>query len=203
MRKEDVSQVTEIDREAFPSLWPPTNYKRELGNLLAHYIVAYDTEKVVEKPALQDNPRKYLSGLARWLFSYKPSPSPLQYIVGFAGFWAMADEAHITSIAVWEIHKRKGIGELLLLSTVDLATELNTHFITLEVRASNIVAQSLYHKYGFNKVGLRRNYYTDNDEDAILMSCETITSAPFQARLHQLKQAHSRKWGIGLCQVMK
>lgn len=115
----------------------------------------------------------------------------------------MADEAHITNIAVREIHRRQGIGELLLISIIDLATGLNAGKLTLEVRASNIAAQSLYYKYGFTQVGLRRGYYTNNKEDAILMSIEDITSASFQSRLNRLKKAHSQKWGIAFYQVVR
>jgi len=75
--------------------------------------------------------------------------------------------------------------------------------ITLEVRASNIAAQSLYSKYGFAQVGLRRGYYTDNREDGVLMSTEDIASVPFQVRLQELKQAHSEKWGIALGEVAR
>jgi len=212
MRREDIAQVTEIDREAFPTLWPPANYQRELNNRLAHYIVACDEEKKVEEPDVQATPEKRRSGLAsmvRQLFNYdrflgnEPPPSAREYITGFAGFWVMADETHITNIAVREIHRCQGIGELLLIAVIDLAAKLNARMITLEVRASNVAAQSLYSKYGFAQVGLRRGYYTDDREDGVLMTAENITSVPFQARLQQLKQAHFERWGIALQEVAR
>lgn len=212
MRREDISQVTEIDREAFPTLWPPANYQRELSSPLAHYIVACDEEKKPEEPEVEAVPEKRRSGLVsrmRQLFSYdrllgnEPLPVTREYIAGFAGFWIMADEAHITNIAVRKIHYRMGIGELLLIALIDLATKLNARIITLEVRASNIAAQSLYSKYGFTQVGLRRGYYTDDGEDGILMSTEDITSARFQAHFQQLKQAYSQKWRLSLQQVAR
>ena len=202
MRREDIAQIAEIDREAFPTQWPPANYRRELENRLAHYIVACNESKKVEESKIEATPEKVFSGLGdkvRRLFNHnrffgnEASPSSKEYIVGFAGIWIMADEAQITNIAMRVSYRRLGVGELLLISIIELATELNTRFITLEVRASNTVAQSLYHKYGFNQVGLRHGYYTDNGEDAILMTTESITSAPFQAQLQQLKQAHSRR----------
>jgi len=212
MRREDIPQVTEIDRGAFPTEWPPVNYERELQNWLAHYIVACDDSKMSDEPEATVAPEKGFSKLAsklrRW-FNSEPSfgselPSPVrQYILGFAGFWIMADEAHITSIAVREIHRRQGIGERLLISIIDLAIGLNAHKLTLEVRASNVAAQSLYYKYGFTQVGLRRGYYTDNKEDAVLMSIEDVTSALFQSRLNQLKKAHAQKWGIALYQLAR
>jgi len=212
MRREDIAQVTEIDREAFPSLWPPANYQHELQNRLAHYIVACDEEKTVDEPAVKTAPEKGLLRLVsrvRQLFNHdrffdsELPPSGRQYILGFAGFWIMAGEAHIISIAVREKFRRHGIGELLLISTIDLARELNTRIVTLEVRVSNTAAQSLYYKYGFTEVGVRRGYYTDDREDAILMTTAEIESASFQEQLNRLKQTHSRRWGIPLYQVVR
>ncbi len=201
MGKGDIAQVSEIDREAFPAEWPQANYRHELQNRLAHYIVACDEDKTVEKPEVKTLPETGFLGLAsrvRQLFNYRFSTNELpssgeEYITGFAGFWIMANEAHLTTIAVRERYRRQGIGELLLISAIGLATKLNARFITLEVRASNTAAQKLYYKYGFVQTGLRHGYYIDNREDAVLMSTEKIISAPFQAHLQQLKQAHSRK----------
>jgi ribosomal-protein-alanine N-acetyltransferase len=162
MQEEDVPQVTEIDREAFPTMWPPANYQREMKNGLAHYIVAVDDE--------EEKTRKH--------------------IIGFAGLWMLAGEAHITNIAVRQKHRRRGTGEALLIGIIELATELEAHLITLEVRASNGDAQKLYAKYGFVKVGRRRGYYTDNGEDAVLMTIEDVKSA--EARLERLKRAHAQ-----------
>jgi ribosomal-protein-alanine N-acetyltransferase len=203
MCQEDLPQVNEIDHEAFPTLWPPPNYQRELKNSLAHYIVAGDEEKEYEPPAPKDAPPKGSSGLfgrLKLLFNHrKPSnneapPAARGYVFGFAGLWMMAGEAHITNIAVREKYRRQGIGELLLISMIELALELDAHLVTLEVRTSNTTAQSLYAKYGFVEVGLRRGYYTDNREDGVLMTIEAVTSAPVQANLRQLKQAHARRW---------
>jgi len=205
MCKEDIPQVVEIDREAFPTLWPQPNYRRELDNRLAHYIVACDEAERIEEAEVKATPQEGFSGLVsrlRQLFNHDHSSdneltsSGKQYIFGFAGLWVMAGEAHITNIAVRERHHRQGIGELLLISLIDLATELDASLVTLEVRASNITAQSLYSKYGFTWVGVRRGYYTDNREDAVLMSVENITSAPVQANLQRLKQAHSQTWSL-------
>jgi len=212
MHREDVAQVTEVDREAFPTLWPPVNYERELENRLAHYIVACDEGERVEESEVVVSLEENLSGLGSRIrrlfnynrfFRYEPPESGKQYITGFAGFWIMAGEAHITNIAVRKLHRRQGIGELLLISMINLATELNARIITLEVRTSNTTAQSLYYKYGFNQAGLRHNYYIDNKEDAVIMSTENITAVPFQAQLQRLKQAHSRKWGIALYQIAR
>lgn len=205
MQRGDIAQVTDIDREAFPTDWPATNYEHELQNRLAHYIVACDEEKIVDEFEVKAHPKGSISGLAtkvRRLFNHdrlvgnELPPLGKQYIAGFIGFWIMAGEAHITDIAVREKYRRRGIGELLLISAIDLAAELKAHIVTLEVRISNTPAQSLYYKYGLTQTGLRRGYYTDNGEDAMVMSTEIITSASFQALFQQLKQSYSRKWGI-------
>ena len=211
IRKEDIAQVTEIDREAFPTQWPPANYQHELDNRLAHYIVACEERQTAEEPEVEASPPRD-SGLTSWVrrlfshnhfFNNKLPSSGREYVLGFAGFWIMAEEAHITNIAVREQYRYQGIGELLLISMIDLASELSAHSMTLEVRASNTAAQSLYHKYGFTQTGLRRGYYPDNREDGVLMSTESITLASFQARLQQLKQAHSRRWGIALYELVR
>jgi ribosomal-protein-alanine N-acetyltransferase len=211
MCQEDLPQVNEIDHEAFPTLWPPPNYQRELKNGLAHYIVACDEEEEYEPPEPpKTTPKKGLAGLISRLklrsndnhADGQPQP-PREYLFGFAGLWLMAGEAHITNIAVRESYRRQGIGELLLISMIELALELGAHLVTLEVRTSNTIAQSLYAKYGFVEVGLRRGYYTDNREDGVLMTIENVTSAPVQTDLQQLKQAHARRWRVPIHRITR
>ncbi|MEE9583761.1 MAG: ribosomal protein S18-alanine N-acetyltransferase [Dehalococcoidales bacterium] len=180
MHQQDIARVAEIDREAFPTMVLPADYQRELHSPLAHYVVAYDGERE----------------LAGGRLSGDKTAVPERDIVGFAGFWVMAGEAQIVNIAVRQSCRRRGIGELLLIALIDLAMEIDAHLLTLEVRASNTAAQSLYHKYGFALKGLRRGYYSDDKEDAVIMIAENIASAPFQRRLNQLKQVHSRRWGV-------
>jgi len=87
----------------------------------------------------------------------------------------------------------------LLISIIDLSRELKAAFVTLEVRFSNTQAQKLYTKYGFKEVGVRRHYYTDNREDALLMTTDNLTSVAYQAQFERLKQIYARKWGVPLC----
>ena len=109
----------------------------------------------------------------------------------------MVDEAHITTIAVRNQLRCKCLGELLLASLVDTAVELHVERVTLEVRVSNDPAQSLYRKYGFSQAGLRPRYYSDNNEDAYIMSTENIQRAQyhdmFEARIDALKRRLSRE----------
>jgi len=205
MNDGDISQVSEIDREAFPgeSLFRPyTSYKQEIHNSLARYIVACSKEEVDLKKNHQDKVKiswfKYLFGCRHTisLQGEQYNPGSVEYIVGFAGLWFMLDEAHITAIAVRSNYRRSGIGEGLLISTIELARQLNANIVTLEVRASNMVAQALYQKYGFRVVGNRPRYYSDDGEDAVLMSVDGITSGSFQTIFQRLKESHRQRWHV-------
>ncbi|OQB13840.1 MAG: Acetyltransferase YpeA [Firmicutes bacterium ADurb.Bin193] len=91
-------------------------------------------------------------------------------VVGYAGMWCVADEGHITNIAVSPDYRRRRIGTALLQRLVRTANELGLSVIMLEVRRSNISAISLYKNAGFEVVGLRKGYYQNNNEDAVLMN---------------------------------
>ncbi|AAM23813.1 Acetyltransferases [Caldanaerobacter subterraneus subsp. tengcongensis MB4] len=90
-------------------------------------------------------------------------------VVGYAGFWVVLDEGHITNIAVHPEYRGKGIGSRLMEGLIDLAKKNGITSMTLEVRESNLVAQNLYKKFGFKVLGRREGYYQDNNEDAIVM----------------------------------
>lgn len=89
--------------------------------------------------------------------------------IGYGGVWIVVDEAHITNIAVRPEYRGKKIGETLLKQLQNLAREKGAKTMTLEVRVSNHVAQNLYRKLGFKNGGIRKGYYTDNFEDALVM----------------------------------
>ncbi|MDS0526608.1 ribosomal protein S18-alanine N-acetyltransferase [Clostridium sp. SHJSY1] len=90
-------------------------------------------------------------------------------IVGFAGVWTIVDEGHITNIAVHPEFREKGIGSALIKSLIDYSKNWGCTSLTLEVRASNTPAKNLYKKFGFVEEGIRKKYYQDNKEDAIIM----------------------------------
>ncbi|MEK5176340.1 ribosomal protein S18-alanine N-acetyltransferase [Heyndrickxia sp. FSL W8-0496] len=90
-------------------------------------------------------------------------------IIGYCGVWLVVDEAHITNIAVLPEYRGQQLGELLLRSMMEFASESGAKSMTLEVRVSNTIAQSLYKKLGFFEGGIRKNYYSDNQEDALVM----------------------------------
>lgn len=209
MEPGDIPQVSGIEREAFPPPWPATNFRRELTtSSLTHYLVAYEELNESERldTELEDadcNVRSsgsklgILSASIRRLFRGEAARvAPTQLVLGFAAIWFMADEAHLANVAVREAHRQQGVGELLLISIIRLAIERDARFITLEVRSTNKAAQALYRKYGFVEVGTRRGYYTDNREDAVLMTADGITSFPFEENFLRLSQAYAEKCGV-------
>lgn len=122
-------------------------------------------------------------------------------IVGYAGMWIITDEAHITTLGVARSQRGQKIGEQLLLGLLDEARRRSARRATLEVRRGNTVAQSLYRKYGFAPAAIRRAYYTDNDEDAVVMWIDDIHTTVFtenygilkQQLADQLEEVHAEK----------
>ena len=117
------------------------------------------------------------------------------FVAGFLGASYMVDEVHIVSVGVRGTLRGRGIGELLLIGAIEQAMARDARVVSLEVRPSNMVARNLYHKYGFRSRGLRKSYYADNREDAIIMTTDPIKEAPFPDLLRSLTLAHERRWG--------
>jgi ribosomal-protein-alanine N-acetyltransferase len=90
-------------------------------------------------------------------------------LVGYVGFWMVLDEAHIVTIAVRSDFRRRGVGSYILASALGLAVRLGAGRATLEVRITNLAAQRLYRKFGFEKIAIRKNFYSDTGEDAYVM----------------------------------
>jgi ribosomal-protein-alanine N-acetyltransferase len=208
MRIADIPQVLEIERESFPSMWPPTAFRRELQqNRLAHYIVIGERNPDAPGADEFDDDDLELGPIGRFLGEIRhilagddpvhlPAPDERpELIVGFVGVWMLPDEAHIVTIAVRESHRRRGIGEMLLIAAIDLAREKVQSLVTLEVRVSNAAAIRLYEKYGFEEVGLRPRYYSDNREDAYILTAGGITSRAYTERLDALREDHSERFG--------
>ena len=95
-------------------------------------------------------------------------------IVAYAGIWLMVDEAHVTTFAVLPVYRRRGIGGRLLSELIELAADLGARVVTLEVRLSNAGARQLYQRFGFRPLGVRPRYYSDNGEDALIMTTEGL-----------------------------
>lgn len=219
MELSDIPEVMDIEKQCFSMPWPAHAYRRELrDNRLSRYIVAewVEDDKQGSRAGLtpvsvrvpqhaeargggqgpsaqsQSLVKRALSHLIPVLVRQESEQRPAR-LVGYAGLWLMLDEAHVTTIAVRPTVRGIGLGELLFIGLIDMASALGARFVTLEVRVSNTVAQTLYRKFGFKEEGTRRRYYSDNGEDALIMWSEPITSATFQARLAQLKAELDQK----------
>ena len=205
----DVAQSAEIERDAFPTLFPPTSFRRELKNRLARYIVAWRRDDLLLDPEFVDETtveatdgekRPLISRIIHSAWSVIPGrPTTWEpgqtFIAGFLGVWYMTDEAHIVSVGVRTELRGQGIGELLLIGAIEQAMERKARTVTLEVRVSNYVAQNLYKKYGFQNMGVRKGYYTDNREDALIMTTSPINESPYPEDFRELVFAHTAKWG--------
>ena len=204
MGLDDIAQVQGIEVQSFSSPWSAQAYEQDLRtNRLAHYVVLRETadDDAAPNPAsepspeAQPSPRPTLGQILTRVWQRlsgrreRVPAHPRPPIAGFAGIWMMVDEAHLVTFAVGPGQRGKGLGELLLISMIDLACILGARVMTLEVRVSNHVAQSLYRKYGFTNEGVRRRYYSDNGEDALIMTTPTLTSASYQAHYQELKRA--------------
>lgn len=158
MHVRDLPAVLGIERAAYEVGWPATAFERELSqNQMARYIVI---ERVGG------------DGSAT--------------VAGFGGIWLMVDQAHVVTVAVDPECRRQGYGRLLVHALVRLAIESSMSSATLEVRVSNVAARALYAEYGFYEVGLRKRYYSDNNEDAVIMTTEEFASGAYQERLQRL-----------------
>lgn len=202
MTMSDVPRVVEIERLAYPSTWPPSAYRKELqDNRWAHYIVLRDKQIAYESVSAtmqaSEKPRRFFSlpFLPGRTTATVSSPD-LASVVGFAGLWLMVDEAHVTTIAMHPNFRRRGLGEYMLASLIDIAYEIGAKWVTLEVRVTNYNAQNLYRKYGFREAGLRHRYYSDNQEDALIMWTDEINSPAYRDHFQQLKSALLLKLGM-------
>jgi ribosomal-protein-alanine N-acetyltransferase len=217
MQLSDIPEVERIERQSFSSPWSRHAYEHDLTeNRLAYYLVLRQVgeEEAQEMARQEDKEQKTVSvspggqrvpswlrmaaallGFKLWIQTLAAPTKPRPPIMGFAGMWLMVEEAHLVTIAVDPAHRRQGLGELLLVEMLELADRLGARAMTLEVRVSNLGAQALYRKYGFATQGLRKHYYSDNGEDALLMTTEPITSPAFQGRLQRLKLELQEKLG--------
>lgn len=106
--------------------------------------------------------------------------------VAYGGIWLMVDEAHVTTFAVLPSWRRQGIGGLLMVGLLRVATGVGARLSTLEVRLSNEPARALYQRFGFHPVGLRPHYYSDNGEDALIMTTAPLDSPDMRTRIAEM-----------------
>lgn len=157
----DIADVLAIEQLSFPSMRSEALYRYELTqNRLAHY------HALVRQDA-----------------------SSAETLLGYAGYWVLADEVHISTIAIDPAQRRQGLGQLLLLNILLRSYDLDATLVTLEVREHNLAAQQLYKKFRFEEVGLRKRYYRDTGEDAILMTVMLKDAPGYKAFLEKQRDA--------------
>ncbi len=183
MRVDDIPEVVAIDRVAFSMPWTAQSYTYEVAESPYSYMAVL--EQAI--PAT-------VRGWRRWLhrLSGHNGQLPMTYrTIGYGGLWNIADEAHISTIAVHPDFRGKGYGELLLAGMIRRSILLNASYLVLEVRVSNHIAQNLYHKYDFTIAGTKRNYYHDDMEDAYDMRLDLLDGDVlnrFQTRYTALRE---------------
>lgn len=176
MALDDVEEVYRIERATFSMPWSARSFTYDLTrNPSAFYLVAQARPGLVWRGA--------------------PSLPDLQEapILGYGGLWMLVDEGHISTLAVRPGWRGRGLGELLLWHLLQKAVELGAQEATLEVRVSNQAAIALYQKYRFHVVGRRPRYYTDNQEDAFIMTTEPLQTPAYRALLAERRAALLRR----------
>ena len=208
LRRDDIDEVVEIEKEAFSPLWVSSGFKRDINNRYASYLVA-----CLDETAAVDGARGELatgpvgSELSLWSrlagrigLGAAPDrtmgPTSEEYeLAGYVSVWYQGEEAHITEIAVRQILRGRGIGELLLIGSLRAAIEYGSKVMTLEARVSNFIAQRLYQKYSFKSVGVRKGYYSDNREDAVIMTTTPINTEEYARMFDELQDVYEARWG--------
>lgn len=166
--QEDIDAMTELDATCFSAPWSRASFEAELTtNQLAWYLVAEELVPTCEEP--DGEPVTAADGEP----GSKADNDQVGILVGYAGLWAIEDEGHITNVAVHPDYRRMHLGSVLVELLIAQTRQEGLRRYTLEVRASNQAAITLYEKFGFVSAGVRKGYYEDNNEDAMIMWLET------------------------------
>jgi ribosomal-protein-alanine N-acetyltransferase len=168
MRRRDLRRgVMEIEAVSYPRPWSHGVFESELTQVR--------------------------SGSRRYLVARRRSGRGQSELVGYAGVWYSADEAHVTNVAVRPDQHRSGIATVLMLALAEGAIARSCTAWTLEVRVSSTGAQELYRRFGFTPAGVRAKYY-ENTEDAIVMWCNDIQGNDYRALLDSIRAEAERRW---------
>ena len=138
----DLDEILEIERDSYPTPWSPGLFRGEMGNPRSRMLVG------------------------------KAADAQGTMVAGYIVFWRVADEIHLHNIAVRRELRKGGIASRLLSKAISDSRPEGARWVTLEVRRSNLPAQKLYEKFGFSVTGVRRAYYSDTGEDALIMSAD-------------------------------
>ncbi|NET59278.1 MAG: ribosomal protein S18-alanine N-acetyltransferase [Symploca sp. SIO2E6] len=216
---EQLTAAVELDQLCFGGLWTKSGYERELDSPNSQLLVLEGRRQEVGGRRQEAGGRRQKAGgsndenisppCMNIPFSASPrprvpaSPHPLvpasPPLVGLGCFWSILEEAHITIVAVHPDWRRQGLGQLLLYALLQNATKLKLERATLEVKPSNQAAVSLYHKFGFQEAGRRRNYYQDTGEDALILWRSGLQTPEFSqtlANIYQQLQPRLAHWNL-------
>jgi ribosomal-protein-alanine N-acetyltransferase len=159
MKLDDVGRVHEIDVLSFSLPWPEKSFRFELTENPSTLALVGEVHPNEGEPRL----------------------------IGMAVIWIIVDEAHIATIAIHPHYRGLGYGKTMLAEVLRQSIQRGAQLATLEVRASNLVAQKMYRTFGFKTVGRRLHYYRDNNEDAIIMTIKNL-GPKYLARLNKLEK---------------
>jgi len=163
MTLDDVGAVMLIEGIAFTSSWPVDAFRSEVAdNKLARYFIG------------------------------RLADAPGAPVVAYGGIWVILEDSHVTTIAVHPQHQGRGFGDRMFLRLVRAAIAGGACWMTLEVRESNVAAQRLYEKYGFVAVSVRKAYYSDNGENALVMWAGNLQGDLYASRLRTIERAQRR-----------
>jgi ribosomal-protein-alanine N-acetyltransferase len=172
MQVGDIAQVMEVEQQSFPTMWPATAFKRELErNRLARYLAVVERRPQAPRVGLA-TPVAPRSGFGRFL-------GGLRHVLAGDGVLPPPEERR----------------ELVVIAAIETALRERQSVVTLECRVSNAAALRLYAKYGFQQVGLRRCYYSDNKEDAYILTADGIGTPSYGRRFQRLRDEHRERWG--------
>ena len=191
MNRSDIKPVAAIDAMCFQPPWSRDSYAFEINeSRVSHMVVLEDLS--VPMQLEQAAPDHWLDRLRGRLRGQTSAVNGTGTVLGYGGLWKIEGEAHVSTIATHPHRRGMGYGEILLAGMFGKALRLNAEFIVLEVRVTNLVAQSLYRKYGFSRFGRKRNYYRNDNEDAwdMRVSLDRGNRRRYQRLLEELLQRH-------------
>ena len=192
--KSDSNQITEIEEIIFSDDGNSVSFINEIKYENKYYILL--AREITEKNNLIVSLLKKLLKLRNIFSSKFVSSNNSDFISGFIGVWFYEYESYISTFGVREFERGKGLGELLLIQAIYDVILKGGKSISLEVRKSNFQAIDLYEKYGFHKVGMRKFYYSNNNEDAVIMTAKDINSEGYKNKILYLINLHSEKWKL-------
>ncbi|MQG09226.1 MAG: GNAT family N-acetyltransferase [SAR202 cluster bacterium] len=192
--KDDSNEITKLEEIIFSDDSNSVSFINEIKYENKYHILL--VRKIFERNNFIINLIKNLLKLRNSFSTKFINSQNSDFISGFIGIWFYEEESYISTFGVREFERGKGLGELLLIQALYHVICKGGKSMSLEVRKSNFQAIDLYKKYGFHKVGMRKFYYSNDNEDAIIMTANDIDSEEYKNRILFLINLHSEKWNL-------